>query len=153
VRLLINDCRFIMKKENEKYYVFGLIALGFLILILYSHHEFKKEQGLIKTYKGITIGYASSFKKYPKSKHLIYYFYVEDKKYLTKIGASDKDKSVLKKYYTVVFDEKNPEKNYLYINKPLEPDSISLIEAGFKYNKVYEHDFKTDTYKLRYEWK
>ena len=142
-----------MNKEKEKYFVFSLIGIAFLAMFFYSNYEKKKRKEEIKNFKGETIGYTTRIKSHKNSRDLIFYFYKNEKKYLSKVDVKDHNNYLTNKFYKATFDEKNPEKNYLYINKPLEPDSISLIEAGFTYNKIYEHHFKTDTYKLRYEWK
>jgi|GEM_PF-2153802 len=142
-----------MNKENEKYLVFGFLIVCFLVLFFYSNHVHKKNQEQIKTYKGETIGYATRIKSYKNSRDLIFYFYKDEKRCLSKIDLKDYNNYLTNKFYKVTFDENNPTNNYLYINKPLKPDSITLIKAGFKFTKVYEHDFRTDTYKLRYEWK
>lgn len=142
-----------ISKKNEKYFIFSFIVIAFLAMYFYSNYENKKKQEQIKNYKGKTIGFATRIKSHKNSRDLIFYFYENGKKYLSKVDAKDYNSYLTNKFYRVTFDENNPKNNFLYINKPLESDSISLVNAGFTYKKIYEHDFKTDTYKLRYEWK
>ena len=142
-----------MKQENEKYFIFSFLAVAFIFLTLYSKNvknDLENERG---NFKGITIGYATRIKSYKNSRDLIFYFYKEGKRHVSKIDIRGNYNDVLKKYYKVTFDEKNAENNFLDINRNLEPDSLTLVKAGFTYTKVYDHDFRTDTYKLRHEWK
>lgn len=142
-----------MKKENEKYFVFGFLAIAFIFLTLYAKDVKKDLENERANYKGNTIGYATRIKSYKNHRDLIFYFYKDKKRYVSKIDIRDNYNDILKKYYTVIYDNENPENNYLYIKRNLEPDSITLVKAGFTYTKVYDHDFRTDTYNLRYEWK
>lgn len=142
-----------MNKKREKYFIFSFIVISMLVIIFYAENKKADLNKAIKAYKGTTIGYATRIKSHKNSRDLIFYFYKDEKRCISKIDLKDYNNYLTNKFYKVTFDQNNPENNYLYINKPLEPDSTTLIKAGFKFTKVYEHDFRTDTYKLRYEWK
>lgn len=75
-----------MKKEHEKYLVFGFLIIGFLVLFFYSNNIHKKKQEQIKTYKGETIGYATRIESDKSGRDLIFYFYKNEKRYLSKVG-------------------------------------------------------------------
>jgi hypothetical protein len=122
-------------------------------MYFYSNYENKKRKEQIKSYKGETIGLATKIKLHKNGKDLNFYFYNNKKRFLSKIILNKHNNYTINKFYKVTYDKNNPKNNFLHIKTPLEPDSISLVKAGFTYKKIYEHDYRTDTYKLKYEWK
>lgn len=143
-----------MKENRKKKINFsGFIIIGFLICVFILAIYFKNNyDNKIKNYSGSTIGLASSIKHYPKSKDLIYYFYYNDKKVVAISNENNFTKKDLNKFYTVKFNLNNPKKCHLYLTKKLNPDSISLVKAGFKYVPYYELDISTNTYIKKSKW-
>ena len=69
-----------------------------------------------------------------------YYFYV-NKRIVSKVSVGNNtDSTVLNKFYKVKYDLNNPEENYIVLEEELEPDSISLVKAGFTKTKYYIYD-------------
>ena len=139
-------------KENEGKIVFLLIILFFIFIMIFS--KFKKEEynNKIKNYDGKTIGITSSIKNYGKTSDLRYYFYYKNQRFVSESNENNFSKKDLKKFFNVVFDKKNPENSHLYLNEEIQPDSITLTKAGFKYVTYYEQDIPTNTYIKKHKW-
>ena len=110
----------------------------FMLTLLYLSKDNEKERSEeILSFNGKTIGITSSIIGQRHGKNLRYYFYQDNKRYFSNIdvsfnyGAKD-----LKRYFNVVFDKKNPENSHIYLNEEIQPDSITLTKAGFKYGLV-----------------
>ena len=139
-------------KENEGKIVFLLIILFFIFIMIFS--KFKKEEynNKIKNYSGKTIGITSSIKNHVKTSDLRYYFYYKNQRLVSESNENNFSKKDLKKFFNVVFDKKNPENSHIYLNEEIQPDSITLTKAGFKYVTYYEHDIPTNTYIKKHKW-
>jgi hypothetical protein len=139
-------------KENEGKIVSLLILLFIVIIIIFS--KFRKEEynDKIKKYNGKTIGITSSIKSRGKTSDLRYYFYYKNQRYVAESNENKFSKKDLKKFFNVVFDKKNPKNSHIYLNEEIQPDSITLTKAGFKYITYYEYDIPTNTYIKKHKW-
>ena len=138
--------------KNKKIY-FAFVIL--LIIAFFAINEYNKRQRKeeIESYKETTIAFTLEIKHYEDSSELKFYFYSNGKLFIGKQHSSDYfDKSVLNRYYVVKHDTQNPKKNYIYLNEEIQPDSITLTKAGFKYVTYYEHDIPTNTYIKKDKW-
>jgi len=118
-----------------------LAAAGFvaviILMILFSRKSADESEKYRKTFKGETIALATRIKHAGKTSSLRYYFYT-GKKVLSEI--SSRDYGLVNKFYKVKYDLNNPEENYIVLEEELEPDSISLVKAGFTKTKYYIYD-------------
>jgi len=123
---------------------FGLIIL--LIYSLYYEGEYKK------TLKEETIGLATRIKQ-GRQKTLRYYFYYDKKRILG--SASLANPNLVNKFYRVKYDPNNPEKGHaIILNEELQPDSITLVKAGFIKTKYYIYDAGVTCKYIEYsKWK
>ncbi|MCW1146807.1 hypothetical protein [Flavobacterium lacisediminis] len=139
-------------KENEGKFIFLLILLSIVFILIFS--KFRKEEYnyKIKNYNGKTIGITSSIKSHGKTSDLRYYFYYKNQRYVAESNENKFSKKDLKKFFNVVFDKKNPENSHIYLNKEIQPDSITLTKAGFKYVIYYDYDIPTNTYIKKHKW-
>jgi hypothetical protein len=95
----------------------------------------------------------SSIKERRRGKELRYYFYQYNKRFVSKIDVnSNYSENDLNKFYNIVFNEKKPNESHIYLNEEIQPDSITLTKAGFKYVTYYEHDIPTNTYIKKHKW-
>ena len=78
--------------------------------------------------------------------------YYKNQRFVSESNENNFSKKDLKKFFNVVFDKKNPENSHLYLNEEIQPDSITLTKAGFKYVTYYEHDIPTNTYIKKHKW-
>jgi len=143
-----------MKEKRKKKINFSvLIAFGLLFCIfifgIYSRNKYENE---IKTYSGSTIGLANSFKNYAKTRDLNYYFYINEKRIISKVSGKELTSKNSKKFYKVKYDIHNPKNNHILLSNKICPDSISLVKSGFKRIKYHEHDIITNTYIEHYKW-
>lgn len=143
-----------MKEKKEKTSSKGchLILIIFYGLLFFFIFKGLKHNQEIKTYSGSTIGLANSFKHYAKTKDLNYYFYINDQRIISKTSGNDLYNKDLKKFYQIKYDISNPENNHIVLSNHLQPDSLTLVKAGFTYKKYYEHDIVTNTYIKHYKW-
>lgn len=63
-----------------------------------------------------------------------------DKKIISKISVEKYDPTLLNKFYKVKYDLNKPEENDLILEEELQPDSITLVKAGFTKTKYYFYD-------------
>lgn len=137
------------KTSNKGYLLIIIIFCGLLFFFIFKGIKHNQE---IKTYSGSTIGLANSFKHYAKTKDLNYYFYINGQRIISKTSGRELYNKDLKKFYRIRYDISNPENNHIILSNHLEPDSLTLVKAGFTYKKYYEHDITTNTYRERYKW-
>ena len=142
-----------MKEKREKTSSKGYLLILIIFCGLLVFFKGIKHNQEIKTYSGSTIGLANSFKYYTKTKDLNYYFYINDQKIISKTSGNDLYNKNLKKFYQIKYDISNPENNHIVLSKHLQPDSLTLVNAGFTYKKYYEHDIVTNTYIEHYKWR
>ena len=138
-------------KNNKIYFAFVIL----LIIAFFAINEYNKRQRKeeIESYKETTIAFTLEIKNYEDSSELKFYFYSNGKLFIGKQHSSDYfDKSILNRYYVVKHDTQNPRKNCIYLNEEIQPDSITLTKAGFKYVIYYEHDIPTNTYIKKHKW-
>lgn len=138
-------------KENEGKIMLTITIVFIFLIIIYSNINEKEYYKKIDNYQGKTIGKVYSI-KLGKHSYLKYYFYDNNKKYFSEARYSEYTHDNFEKYYRVIFNEKNPNNSHIYINKEIQPDSIKLIKAGFKYVTYYEHDIPTNTYIKKHKW-
>jgi hypothetical protein len=117
-----------------------IILTIFLSLIVLSYDYYKKRQFVrySKTFKGEAIGLTIKFKKAGRSRYLMYCFYLNGK-IVSKRKAMGNEE-ILNKFYKVKYDLKNPKANYIFLDKELKPDSLTLVKAGFRWSKYYTYD-------------
>lgn len=124
------------KEINWKAIVF-FILIGLLGLSIYYHKDDYSNRR--KSFKGEAIGLSTRFKYGRKVTYLQYYFYL-DKKIISKISVEKYDPTLLNKFYKVKYDLNKPEENDLILEEELQPDSITLVKAGFTKTKYYFYD-------------
>ncbi|TDW49722.1 hypothetical protein EV144_102141 [Flavobacterium sp. 270] len=126
------------KSDSDK--IKGIVGVALLALIfvvsIFSNKNEKKYDEHDKNLKGETIGLTTRVKYHRKTRSLRYYFYT-NKKVLAEVSI---DYGQVNKFYKVKYDLDNPEKNYIVLEEELEPDSISLVKAGFTKTKYYIYD-------------
>ncbi len=138
-------------KENEGKIMLTITIVCIFLIIIYSNINEKEYYKKIDNYQGKTIGKVYSI-RLGKHSYLKYYFYDNNKKYFSEARYSEYTDENFEKYYLVIFNEKNPYNSHIYLNKEIQPDSVKLIKAGFKYVTYYEHDIPTNTYIKKHKW-
>lgn len=125
------------EKENNDNLIHVSIILffGLIISLIFSLHykgEYKKPL------KEETIGLATRIKQGRQST-LRYYFYYDKKRILGSASLANPD--LVNKFYRVKYDPNNPEKGHaIILSEELQPDSITLVKAGFTKTKYYIYD-------------
>lgn len=123
---------------NKTEKIIGIIFFALIFLsVVFSIKNGNKYDEYKKTFKGETIGLTTRFERKGKRDYLRYYFYA-NKKILSEIYS--KDDGLVDKFYRVKYDLNNPEENYIVLEEELDPDSISLVKAGFTKTKYYIYD-------------
>lgn len=128
----------VIKKTNWRKTIVFFILISLFILSLFYHKE-EQDNNYKESFKGETIGLATRFKYGRKTIYVQYYFYL-DKKIISKISVKKNDPEVFNKFYKVKYDLNNPQESYIVLKEELEPDSISLVKAGFTKTKYYIYD-------------
>ncbi len=140
--------------KNEKVtYVFGLLLIVFLFVLGFYNKREKQEE--IEKYDGKSIAYTKKIFRGENSHSIRFYFYYKNNLYYGEQTLEDEEEhrsDIINDYFLVTFDKNNLEKNYINLDKKIQPDSLTLINEGFKYKKYYEHDIATNTYIERYKW-
>jgi len=130
-----------MKENNINKNLIGPILLFAILFVLFflSNKDAEEYDKYKKTLKGETIGFATRTEKV-KRDYLKYYFY-SGRKILseTSIERYNGDE-LINKFYKIRYNINNPEENYIVLEEELEPDSISLVKAGFTKIKYYFYD-------------
>jgi hypothetical protein len=130
-----------MKENNINKNLIGPILLFAILFVLFflSNKDAEEYDKYKKTLKGETIGFATRTEKV-KRDYLKYYFY-SGRKILseTSIEKYNGDE-LINKFYKIRYNINNPEENYIVLEEELEPDSISLVKAGFTKIKYYFYD-------------
>lgn len=144
-----------MKENNINKNLIGPIFLFAILFLLFflSNKDAEEYDKYKKTLKGETIGFATRVEKV-KRDYLKYYFY-SGRKILseTSIEKYNGDE-LINKFYKIKYNINNPEENYIVLEEELEPDSISLVKAGFTKIKYYFYDAGvTCKYIERSKWK
>ncbi|TDO78110.1 hypothetical protein EV143_103357 [Flavobacterium chryseum] len=117
-----------------------LIVIIFLLFFLASkdaneYNEYKK------TFKGETIGFVTRIDDRRKKRDYLKYYFYSGKKILSEISTREHNGyDLINKFYKVKYNINNPEENYIILEEKLEPDSISLVKAGFTKTKYYIYD-------------
>ena len=138
--------------KNNKIY-FAFVTLLIIAFFAINEHNKRQRKEEIENYKETTIAFTLEIKNYEDSSELKFYFYSNGKLFIGKQHSSDYfDKSILNRYYVVKHDTQNPRKNCIYLNEEIQPDSITLTKAGFKYVIYYEHDIPTNNKKKKHKW-
>lgn len=138
-------------KENEGKIMLAITIVFIFLIIIYLNTNEKEYFKKIDNYQDKTIGKVYSI-KLGKHSYLKYYFYDNSKKYFSEARYSDFTHDNFEKYYRVIFNERNPHESHIYLNKEIQPDSITLTKAGFKLVTYYEHDMPTNTYIKKHKW-
>jgi hypothetical protein len=134
--MIKEDVRLENKKDKWKM-AFFIVVVGLLLYLIYNN-----QQGYSKSFKGETIALVTINEGSGEDKLLRYYFYT-DRKILGKIGNRSRHNNLYKeinKFYKVKYDLNKPEENEILLEEELEPDSITLVKAGFTKTKYYEYD-------------
>lgn len=120
--------------EGKSERVAGIVIfIGILIFIIFSIKNADKYNDYKKTFKGETIGFVTRIEREGKRDYLKYYFY-SDRKILSEV--SSQNYGLVNKFYKVKYDLNNPEQNYIVLGEELQPDSLTLVKAGFTKNKI-----------------
>jgi hypothetical protein len=130
--------------------VLVIFSIFLLMLVGYVFSENRQQEKMLNRDQS-TIGYVHRIDWSGKNSDLKYYFYVDSLKFLSESRAFDVD--CLHKYYVVKYNSKNPKENALLLDQEINPDSLSLVKAGFKKKKNYYYDNVTSTYKEKSEWR
>ncbi|WP_445711085.1 hypothetical protein [Flavobacterium sp.] len=140
--------------KNEKVtYAFGLLLIVFLFVLDFYNKRGKQEEN--EKYDGKSIAYTKKIFRGENSHSIKFYFYYKNKLYYGKQTLEDKEEhrsDIINDYFLVTFDKNNLEKNYIHLDKQIEPDSLTLVKTGFKYKKYYEYDISNNTYIEHYKW-
>ncbi|MFH7017578.1 hypothetical protein [Flavobacterium sp. FlaQc-47] len=126
-----------MREEDNNILINVIIGLFSALIIsiifyLYYKGEYKKPLN------GETIGLATRIKQ-GRPSTLRYYFYVDEKRILGRASLANPD--LVNKFYRVKYDLNSPEKGHaIILNEELQPDSITLVKAGFTKTKYYIYD-------------
>ncbi|HBD26354.1 hypothetical protein [Flavobacterium sp.] len=138
-------------KENEGKIMLAITIIFISLIMIYSNINEKEYYKKINHFQGKTVGKVYSI-RLGKSSYLKYYFHDNDKKYYSEARYSEYTFDNFGKYYRVIFNEKKPSENHIYLNKEIQPDSITLTKAGFKYVIYYDYDIPTNTYIKKHKW-
>ena len=126
-----------------------LVALFFSIFL--SNKNQDNYEKYKQTFKGETIGFATRIDHEGKRDYLKYYFY-SGGKILSEVLSGDS--GLVNKFYKVKYDLNKPEEHYIVLDEELEPDSISLVKAGFTKTKYYFYDAGVTCKYIEYsKWK
>ena len=140
--------------KNEKItYVFALFLI--VLLFVLSFYNKRKKQEEIENYDSKSIAYTKKILRGENSHSIKFYFYYMNNLYYSVQTLKDEEKhrsDIINDYFLVTFDKNNLKKNYIHLDKKIEPDSLTLISQGFKSIKYYEHDIATNTYIEHYKW-
>ena len=135
--MIKEDVRIIHKTNWIKVIVFFILVGSFIYAIYYND----KEQGdYIKSFKGETIGLLTRERDHDEHGYTLQYYFYLDKKIRSVIYVKEYDKGILNKFFKVKYDLNKPEENYIVLEEELEPDSITLVKAGFDKIKYYIYD-------------
>ena len=136
--------------KNLKWVLLCSITLASLY-ILFDISRKTKFNTYKETFKGEAIGLTTNFKKVGRQRLLIYCFYV-DGKVISQRNTMGGDE-ILNKFYKVKYDLNNPKGNYIFLDKELKPDSLTLVKNGFTWTKYYVYDGKvTSRYLEKSKW-
>ncbi|MEN2399675.1 hypothetical protein GKZ90_0007795 [Flavobacterium sp. MC2016-06] len=116
--------------------VFSIVMTLLFFIIRHSNVEHEKFK---KRLTEETIGFATRTEYANKTTHLKYYFYLNGK-ILSETKIDGSDETLINKFYKVKYNPNNPEENEIVLDEKLEPDSISLVKAGFTKTKYYIYD-------------
>ena len=138
-------------KENEGKIMLAITIIFIVLIMVFSNINDNKYHKKINNFQGKTVGKVYNI-KLGKSSYLKYYFHDNDKKYYSEARYSEYTFDNFGKYYRVIFNEKNPSESHIYLTKEIQPDSIALTKAGFKYVIYYDYDIPTNTYIKKHKW-
>lgn len=129
------------KAETNKKNSWGIIIFVtcVLLLLFLRYYDNHKNDDYRRTFKGVTIGFATRYKHQSKSTYIKYYFYKGERIVGSMLVPGNND-SRLNKFYEVKYDLENPKANYIVLEKEVKPDSITLVKAGFTRTKYYIYD-------------
>ena len=129
-------------KENEGKIMLAITIIFISLTMIYSNINEKEYYKKINDFQGKTFGKVYSI-RLGKSIYLKYY---------SEARYSEYTFDNFGKYYRVIFNEKNPSESHIYLTKEIQPDSIALTKAGFKYVIYYDYDIPTNTYIKKHKW-
>lgn len=135
--MIKEDVRIIHKTNWIKVIVFFVLVGSFIYAMYYNDNE---QSDYIKSFKGETIGLLTRERDHDEHGYTLQYYFYLDKKIRSVIYVKKYDTKAFNKFFKVKFDTDNPEKNYIVLEQELEPDSITLVKAGFTKTKYYIYD-------------
>ncbi|WP_130734741.1 hypothetical protein [Flavobacterium sp. J27] len=144
-----------MTKKYINYKILNVVIvfLLFCLVFLNQYNNTKKRKEAVEKYDGTGIAYIKETIYEDSHVYIRFYFYHNGKIIFSKQSERDENQTnILNNYFLVTFDTKNPKNNYIHLNKRVQPDSLSLVNAGFKYKKYYIHDITTNTHVEKYKW-
>lgn len=151
--MIKEDIRITHKTNWVKVIIFFVLVGLFIFSLYYNNNEYENYR---KSLKGETIALATRIKSSGKGRSLKYYFY-SGKKVISAISIHDyhdDESELINKFYKVKYNLKDPEENYIILEKELNPDSITLVKAGFTKTKYYIYDVAVSSkYIEKLKWK
>jgi hypothetical protein len=143
----------VAQKTNWQIVILVFVVIGLFASSIYNDQEKEKYR---KSFKGEAIALATRIEHSGEDTSLRYYFYL-DKKIITETDLRDYNGSrseLVNKFYKVKYNLNNPEEKYIVLEEELEPDSITLVKAGFTKTKYYIYDAGvTCKYMEKSKWK
>ncbi|HEU4788106.1 MAG TPA: hypothetical protein VFS71_00305 [Flavobacterium sp.] len=142
------------RKTNWVKVIIFFILIGLLGYSMYNNGI--QQDNYRKSFKGETIALTTRIKKSGKWRELRYYFYT-DQKILsgrkTRHYEGNEDE-LINKFFKVKYNLKDPQENYIVLEEELEPDSLTLVKAGFTRTKYYIYDVAVSSkYIEKSKWK
>ncbi|KUJ63370.1 hypothetical protein AR687_04285 [Flavobacteriaceae bacterium CRH] len=134
--MIKEDVRLKGKTDQTKLILF-IVVVG---LLLYSIYNGNKESNHIKSFKGETIGLLTRVKDNDEHGYTLQYYFYLDKKIRSVIYVKEYNEGIINNFFKVKYNISNPEENDIILQEELEPDSISLVKAGFTKTKYYFYD-------------
>lgn len=116
--------------------IIAIIIVG-LLLYLIGNNQYDDYS---KSFKGETIGLLTRLKSNDEHGYTLQYYFYTDKKIRSVVFVKKYDNEDFNKFFKVKYDLNNPQENNIVLEEELEPDSISLVKAGFTKTKYYIYD-------------
>ncbi|WP_316635309.1 hypothetical protein [uncultured Flavobacterium sp.] len=126
----------LQNKNDQWKMIFAIVTIVLLLYLIYNNQE----DDYPKSFKGETIGLLTRIKSDDEYGYSLQYYFYLDKKIRSVIYVKKYDTKAFNKFFKVKYDTDDPEKNYIVLEQELEPDSITLVKAGFTKTKYYIYD-------------
>ena len=127
----------LQSKNGQWKVIIAIITVGLLLYLIDNNQH---DNDYSKSFKGETIGLLTRLKSNDEYGYTLQYYFYTDKKIRSVVFVKKYDNKDFNKFFKVKYDLNNPEENYIVLEEELEPDSISLVKAGFTKTKYYTYD-------------